>query len=278
MSNSWKMGAVSGLIAGFVAGIVSYVCNLIVLDFGITYIELYPGALFRNVAEYFIIMGLLWGVILGIIFSKAYGMIPGKKIFKGICFGFVLFLFGAFRDITFWIPYGVPLPIALSHIFVWFFGSIVIGTLLGILYRKDVESVGKFDFGKGFQVSVIAGLIGGIAASLSVVPINLWLFGLVPDSEAIMVQAVNHITLNALWGVLFGLVYTKVYDLVPSKGVLKGLVYSLIIFFCFESGHIVTYYFAQGSFINVIHTGVVGGLRAIVFGLVLGYLYRKPGD
>ena len=67
------------------------------------------------------------------------------------------------------------------------------------------------------------------------------------------------------------------FDLVPGKGALKGLVYGLITFLM-ATGHAITYYFMFGDFVSVIHSGIVGVIQAIVFGIVLGLLYRKPGD
>jgi hypothetical protein len=279
MDNSWKMGVVFGLAAGLVSGIVAYICHLILPSFGLLYpyyYEYFPGAPINNMALFYILLSLIWGPIYGVIFSKAYAAIPGKNMLKGVCYGLVIFLFWGVRDATFWVPYGAG-QFVISMLFVTFFASVAYGIMIGILYRRDVELVGRFDFGKGFYVSTLAGLIGGAVGFLVAVPVNFWLSGLVPDAEAIMIQAVNHITINAFWGVVFGLVFTKVYDLVPGKGALKGLVFSLIIFLM-ESGHTSLYYYGEGNFGSVITNISIGGLRAVAFGLALGYLYRKPSE
>ncbi len=86
------------------------------------------------------------------------------------------------------------------------------------------------------------------------------------------------------WGIIFGLMFTQVYDLVPGKKITKGLIYGLSIWF------ITTFYFSTYVHLNLASVGVwwtfsqdfptnlAGFANFTVFGLVLGYLYRKPGD
>jgi hypothetical protein len=281
LTDSWKRAAVFGLASGLVAGLVAYGCYLILLGFELPlpWYELFPEGPFKNYAEFYIVMNLFWGPIYGILFSKAYAAIPAKKIFKGLCFGFVIFLFSAVRDGVFWVPYAAG-HLAISWMFIAFFSSIVYGILLGILYKKDVEPVGKFDVGKGFLVGALAGIIGGILAFFVAIPVNIWYYGFGEKGFEIAYLtnlAVNHITINGFWSVIFGIVYTKVYNLVPGKNTLKGLVYGLIIFLM-ASGHWMSYLIAMGDYRSAIQLFLIGITQVMVFGLVLGLLYRKPKE
>lgn len=53
---------------------------------------------------------------------------------------------------------------------------------------------------------------------------------LTPGRTGVMQLIVGEIAIGIIWGAIFGVIYPLFYDKIPGKGILKGLVYSLIIF------------------------------------------------
>jgi hypothetical protein len=148
----------------------------------------------------------------------------------------------------------------------------------------------KYSLMSGFHPGAIAGLMGGIAAGLVTYSIPLLglqpILGLPADQpfDVYMFQSLSHIFVNMFWGTIFGLMFTQVYDLVPCKRITKGLIYGLIIWFL-TTFHGYTYFHSMLAAVGVWWTfpvslaeDLVGVANAIVFGLVLGLLYRKPAE
>jgi hypothetical protein len=277
MNNSLKRVIVAGLVAGIVSGIIAIICHILVLNLGLTPPwRASAESPISRIVESYIILNVIWGLIFGIIYSKIDGAIPARGLRKGFCYGLIIFLFTAVRDATFWYPYGFVYE-AISWLFIAFFSSIVYGTLLEAIYKTEAQPVGNFDIQKGSQVGALTGLIGGIAAFLSAVPANMWILKLgtvVLETDFLIGQAMLHIGLNTIWSTIFGIIFTKVYDVVPGKSLFKGLIYGLT-YFLITSFHAVTYYFFLATMPHVFHSLIIGISNTIVFGLVLGYFYKK---
>jgi hypothetical protein len=89
MANSWKIGAVSGLIAGILGGIVFSIFAGIAYSLG--FYGPGDGYYISNAYSINILLSIIFGIIGGIIYSKVYTIIPVKTILKGLFFGIFLF-------------------------------------------------------------------------------------------------------------------------------------------------------------------------------------------
>ncbi|MCW4032847.1 MAG: hypothetical protein NWF08_05590, partial [Candidatus Bathyarchaeota archaeon] len=125
---SWKIGALAGLIAGIAAGIVHTICANIATSIGLFSLgwhPIIPNAYVANIS-----LGIIFGVICGVIYSKANGVIPGKCILNGAFYGLILLLLSWVQTGTFGLIYGIYLDVA-GHIFTGFFKWIAYGLVLG---------------------------------------------------------------------------------------------------------------------------------------------------
>jgi vacuolar-type H+-ATPase subunit I/STV1 len=120
----------------------------------------------------------------------------------------------------------------------------------------------------------IAGLISGIVCSI----IGYWwysmrVFEFTPGS--LMEVAVSLGVLTVIFGIIFSLIYARFYSLIPSEGVWKGLYFGLMIWLIKDiaAGSYATFVAKQpGIGIDFI----VGGLYMwAIYGIALGYLYKK---
>jgi hypothetical protein len=85
-----------------------------------------------------------------------------------------------------------------------------------------------------------------------------------------------------------GLIFPKVYNLIPGKGAIKGLFYGLIAFLFTEViilPYSLVYGFYWESRVPLLSEAIFFGVKQliflglsvwIVFGIVLGYLYKPP--
>jgi hypothetical protein len=279
MSNSWKKGAISGLIAGIVAGIVKIVSSNIAIGIEISKPEYVFGSLSLEMHLLrILIYDSVWGVIFGVLFAVFYDLIPKKGYVKGFLFGLILWLISVVRPMSFMAAYGWSY--VAGFIIISFFVLSIYGIILGILFKKELplESI-TYNFGNGVKAGIIAGLIGGVSVvitgTLGQWVLNLWVIvpGIFSGIVAIS-QARDYIGLNVIWGCLQGIIFARIYDLIPGKGITKGLMYGGLLFL------IAVIYSQSYSLapdylpINVVY-GFLGLVQAIVFGLVLGYLYKK---
>jgi len=132
---------------------------------------------------------------------------------------------------------------------------------------------------------IFTGAIAGIVMGISVVPISIIsaFIGTIEPvvSEQIwttsmyLLVALAHISLGLIWGSIFGLIYSRYYDSTPGKGVLKGLYFGLIIWLIKDvasgSYSILILQQAQTAKFLIYY----GFFMWIIYGLVLGYLYKK---
>ena len=297
MTNSWKIGAVSGLIASFFGGLLFLFLTPISFSLGF-FTPLWREPLTRGGPITFVLL-LIWGVIFGLIYSKTYNLIPKKGIFKGFIYGFILYVLVTVRmSWSFSLVYGYVLD-ANSWAFLYLFFWVLYGLVLGFFYEylcrrycptRDEPKIIAYDMKGGILPGAIAGLFAGIAAGIVAAGgpvIGLWQTAGVPQVmtfDFLISQVQTHIVLNMFWGVIFGALYAIVYNLVPGKGVTKGLVYSMILWILFAFIHwsfnLSWFVFIDNWPLVMYYLGVIaiGIAHNIVFGLVLGYLYRKPGD
>jgi hypothetical protein len=297
MNNSLKIGIVAGLVAGFIAGIVASISNTVA-----NLIDL-PNPLVTvpttNIPEIYIFVNIIWGIIFGIIFSIAHDLIPGKYISKGLFYGLVIFLITNIRDYSYLIIIGVYTPFALCWYFIGFFQSITYGIILGLLYRLLSVKYGisitrpeikTYSVMSGIQVGAIAGLLGGAFALLSRVLGGL--VGLFPfmyviiEGEKIVIEdftiqiisgIASQLFINMVWGIIFGIIFVKAYNVIPGKGVKKGLIFGML-FFLVASCRLSVYFILWGDLDAFWTYFFIGFFNALFYGLFLGLLYRKPTE
>ena len=280
MNNSIKNGIISGSIAGLVLTIVLEIYIRISVSIG-----LWDPYLRGIITPYFFLkifpLFIFWGAILGIIYSKVYNLIPKGKVMKGLIYGLLLFFIISLRYVMYDYPITPALSIA-GFIFTDFFAWIAYGLTLGILFEilankyfsfeKESEIL-QYAFRSGIVPGAIAGLSSGIMASI---------FYLIFNPPGIWNIITIQILINILWGIIFGGIFAKVYNLVPDVKFKKGLYFGSLIFFItiFHMSSWSMAVFAYHDYWQIIPSvigfyWISGFAQAIIFGLVLGYLYKK---
>ncbi|MCW4032116.1 MAG: hypothetical protein NWF08_01840 [Candidatus Bathyarchaeota archaeon] len=282
MDKHFKIGIVAGLVAGIAAGIIAIINILFLFNIGRSYYDLPspPETSMIYITMVELTINIIWGIALGIFYSKVYDLIPGKGVYKGLFYGLVLWLILNVRNATFNViyePHGIFKQILGISI------QIVYGLLLGILYeflqnryhpvRKKVR-IGKQNLIEGIHPGAIAGLIGGIvifvAHALLMNPLLYPKF--VTDIGWLIGQLGTHALINMCWGVIFGIFFVMLYNGIPGNKVLKGVTFAMIIFFI-TSLRVAFYWLSYESI-----GGFVGWINGIylflIFGIILGYLYK----
>ena len=141
---------------------------------------------------------------------------------------------------------------------------------------------------RGFYSGVIAGIIGSIVLSISLIVVFEWLLGnwtAIYDSpitpDIVMNYLIYHIGFAAIFGGVFGIFYSILYDGIPGKGVKKGF------FFGFMIGLLSNIWIAFGKFLTGVFTGIeiyygdsfafvwVFVFLWLIYGLVLGPVYER---
>jgi hypothetical protein len=298
MNNSLKAGIISGLIAGIVSAIVYQFFINIALSLGLLEPWWRENVFYTShIAAYLLILGF-YGIIFGAIYSKVYDIIPRKGVWKWLIYGFFIWFITIFRIYTYILPYGYGYLNAAGDYFAGFFGWVSFGLVLGILFEflnkryylaEEKKKIVTYDMRSGLLPGAIAGLCGGIAAGVvAAIGHATGYWGVVTAGEVVstldfwMSQAGTHALLNMIWGTVFGTFFAKVYNLVPGKKALKGLCFGLIMVFItsIETNLIGTSRLIYIGLWEVALPNFLGNLisisNAIVFGLVLGLLYRKP--
>ena len=120
----------------------------------------------------------------------------------------------------------------------------------------------------------IAGLISGITcAILGYVVTSMRIYEFTPGS--LIEVTVSMAVLTVIFGVIFSLIYARFYSLIPGEAVKKGLYFGLMIWLIKDitGGAYITFVAKQpGIGIDFL----VGGIYIwVIYGLVLGYLYKK---
>jgi hypothetical protein len=125
----------------------------------------------------------------------------------------------------------------------------------------------------------IAGLVGGIVGIiLMYLTLPDAVQGTMGFNASTMRWFVTQGGLNIIWGAVYGWIFSKVYDLIPRSGAMKGLIYSVMIWLFFVGLYPLSFFlivfdppltqFATGL-------GIVGFLVRVVYGPILGTLYKK---
>lgn len=256
MDSSLKIGAVSGLIAGLVAGILMILVANIAFNIGINYWDLDPTPItpLTSIAMIEIVNNILWGILLGIIFSRIYDLIPGRAVSKGLLFGLVYYAIFSIRHTTFMTAYGnFPIAIgALLHIH-----PIVFGLVFVLLYKAPLEKlkIEKYDIKSGIYAGVITGILftpsiiisyfisayfGTVLRFMETIPDYLTDVGLIIN------QFGSHAVINMLWFGIYGAFYAMFYDRIPGKHLVKASIFGVIIMLI-TSFRICIYWLQYGS-------------------------------
>ena len=133
---------------------------------------------------------------------------------------------------------------------------------------------------RGFFYGVIAGVGSGVVGTISwIIGMSLRIWEPIPSilsATSLTTRLINEIVIAVAFGAIFGVLYSMYYDATPGKGILKGLVFGLLLFFIssVRFGFIGLAYYGMDAAIQVLWPGF---FTLITFGLVLGYLYKK-GD
>ncbi|WP_455369828.1 hypothetical protein [[Eubacterium] cellulosolvens] len=128
---------------------------------------------------------------------------------------------------------------------------------------------------KGYTAGAVAGFCGGVFAFVS--QVILALVGVFPSVilEVLPSAAIIHIGMTTIWAVVFGVIYAKFYDVIPGKGVKKGLVFGFIIYLLADLWA-ASYFIANQHFQAASSFIFSGFFHVIIYGPLLGVLYKKP--
>jgi len=237
---SWKIGAIAGLIAGIINGILITVFARLTSSIGLfqpPWSDIIPYSIEINM-----LLGVFWGIILGIIFSKVRGLIPGKSILKGLYFGLIFYVIFSIRTLCFSLAYGTFILDGLVNDLTWPISLIILGILyhhLQIKYQPVEEpKIKTYDISSIILPGAIAGFMGGLAASVfAVIGHMTGYWGIEVGGQLIstidfwMSQAGAHIVINMSFNIVFAMIFAKVYNIIPGKKVIKGLYFGLIMYF-----------------------------------------------
>jgi len=133
----------------------------------------------------------------------------------------------------------------------------------------------------GIRAGAIAGVVAGIVGVVcSAIFSNLGIIEVIVSPEiwdfSLMVLfSIAFTTLALIWGLIFGGIYTIVHDSIPRKGVIKGLLFGLIIWVIKDISAGSFLYLVNLEYSSAIRLIVIGLPMWITYGLVLGYLYKK---
>jgi hypothetical protein len=131
------------------------------------------------------------------------------------------------------------------------------------------------DLKNGIVAGVTAGLIAGIVGVIySLVSLGLPLAAL---SDPWWLKQIG---LNVMWGGIFGFMYQRFHDLIPGKGVVKGVVFSCLLWLVhaiYPATFIMAFWPQVPEITGFGTTMVVGGfiIRVLAYGISIGYLYKK---
>lgn len=129
----------------------------------------------------------------------------------------------------------------------------------------------------GIGAGAVAGIVGGIVAVVAVYA--MYTAEIQASSQVDIAKwLTSQIGLNIIWGAVFGWIFSKVYDLIPSKGVTKGLYFSMMVWAFFIGLYPLSFFLLNYDpplTQMAVGWGVVGFLVRLFYGPVLGALYKK---
>jgi hypothetical protein len=134
--------------------------------------------------------------------------------------------------------------------------------------------------------AILAGAIAGAVAD-PVLVVSGYMFGNIGILEPpggreiwttsmVILLILAHLSLDIFWGMIGGAAFSYLYSLIPGKGAVKGLYFGLSIWVIKDV--------AAGSYLaltmNEVNSAIVliipGFFMWVVYGPVLGYLYKPP--
>jgi hypothetical protein len=132
---------------------------------------------------------------------------------------------------------------------------------------------------KGMSIGTFAGFASGLlATALTVISVDFLDLPYTYSTASfipILNVTLNEIVLGMIWGVIFSIFYSILYDSIPGKDISKGLFYGMIIFLISCVRHI-SLAMLYGFILFGIEATFIGLFTFLIYGLVLGLLYRKP--
>ncbi len=293
MNNSLKIGIISGLVAGIVGGIIAFFLSVYHLEIGLPYMYLETLSIIpiKEIAIVEIPFYIITGIVLGIIFSKIYDLIPGKGIVKGFIAGLILYLIFSIRWYTYCIMFSLPTPI-LNYIVIYVPMGLVLGISYEILNKRYVSKQEKFttityNLKGVFYPGAIAGIVSGVPLSLAgwIIYDPLMWQKFTTNIGFLMIVLGIFVMFYMTWGIVFGILYAMFYEKIPKSGILKGLIFAMSIYF-FTNLPLTIHHFMYYQVLTLEYDLLVRGIGSLLlglstfvpFGLVLGYLYRKPSE
>jgi len=283
---SWKIGAIAGLIAGIVGGIATFVNILSVLipAFGIKQhwgLETLSTEVIRIIAYVEITLSIIWWIAAGLIYVKIYDLIPGKGILKGLVYSLGMYLIFCVRTGSLELFYGrITVAIAwFSLFYTYIIGGLVFGASYEFLSNKYSVTkykpkISKNDSVKGIYAGAFGGLAMGIVVFLYMsLIVNPYLYqSFAADVGFLIGQLGTHMFFNMVWCASFGVLFVRFYERIPGKGLLKGFIFSMVIFF-FTTGRTATFSLAYGQILWFI-ANMLAILGFLAFGIIIGYIYK----
>ena len=247
-----RYAIVAGILAGIIAGIIGAISTIFVLkaDFPYFYYttEEMPLLPISKIFGIEIILSIIFGVILSIIFLKAYNVIPGDRVTKYNVYGLFCHLIVGIREISTTIIYSWTSPEVwfenASWIIIGFPQWIAYALVLGFLYEFlsskkyitiEKKKIIKYSMISGAVLGAFLGIINGLTAAFFMM-IFEYLYGfsmILPSIQNIIVIISRfgaHAVPHLLWGAFFGAIFARAYNVIPGKGVIKGLYYAYIIY------------------------------------------------
>jgi hypothetical protein len=134
--------------------------------------------------------------------------------------------------------------------------------------------------------AILAGAIAGAVADIAVIA-SAYVFGSIgvfePPGGSMEIWTISmwallgvaHLSLDIFWGMIGGGAYSFLYDMIPGKDAMKGLTFGISIWVIKDvaAGSYLALTMAE---VNSAIMLIIGGfVMWIVYGLVLGYLYKK---
>jgi len=279
-----KSGYAAGLVAGFIAGMADMIFGGIL---GQTYVLGFPlstvlGWLPLTITTH-IGFNVIYGAIFGILFAKFYDVIPGKSGFrKGVFWGLIYAIVSNLWFTSHHLVHGA-IPSALIWVICGLVMLIFYGPSLGYLYEGTQKPVKPEDKRKHKPIaSVVAGLVSGIVtvALFFILPPAPFIWYAPADmipATLITNVAAGEFVLAVIWGIIFGVIFALLYARLPGKDVMKGLYYGLLLFLLVEVFTLMWYltYQPTANLQSHLNGVIMHGLPHIIFGIVLGYFYKK---
>lgn len=286
MRNIILAGIIAGIISGIIANVAFIIANLLRAPMNIVVSGVLTSTFLTTHFIFELVVQGTFGAILAAIYSMYYDATPGKGVLKGLVYGLILYLIGGlYFGFLALVRYGLgecALTFALANWWMIFFCLVSYGLVLGALYERPARTIRRYDFRDGIIPGTIAGLVGGIVAIVSmIVGVNLRVWdpthvipGLLATSSFTTLHMFE-IIVTIAFGAIFGAIFSMYYDSTPSKGIMKGLLFSLILYLIkdIRMGVIGAGY---GYFNAAIAIFWIGFFTLTVYGLVIGVLYRKP--